>query len=115
MISTYQVELPEFNIKSSPRAWLFAALFYGLGDGLTTLYIFSSPEFVEMNPGLRAVGPVGLIILKIVLLLVSLQMYSWVKQARIELPHRETVPVTWNVTLGLLGVYATVHNLAVFL
>jgi hypothetical protein len=92
---------------------LFVSLFCVLGDGITTYLLLVDPTIVESKPTVLAMLDVGgfarFAIAKLTVLAISIGLFVLVD--RIDLKHVEFVPMTWCFVIGLMGWYATYHNL----
>lgn len=92
-------------------SWVFAVVTWGIGDTLTTWYIFSTPEFSEANPFVRSIGFRNFIILKTFVLMLLPVFYTLTRNYH---SAAWVAPVIGCTIFGLLGSYATIHNLLLF-
>lgn len=92
--------------------FILATVFFGLGDTATTVVILTSPELIEVNPVIRAVGIPGLLALKAG----SIALAGAIVHAgrRSHALMFRVAPPTFCFTLASLGAFATVSNLFLF-
>lgn len=79
--------------------------FYGVGDVLTTLWIFYDPTLVEANPFVRRMGPAWFLVGKILMVALG---YALVRLSReIEEADYSFIPIWYNVFQAIAGVLLT--------
>jgi len=88
---------------------VLALLAYGVGDGVTTALLYTTPGVGESNPAVRALWPLGFLVAKVVVLAIPVAILELAdRSGRVELA---VSAVTFALVLALLGGYATWHNL----
>jgi hypothetical protein len=105
-----------FSEASFARVWLLALAAYGVGDIVTTIaLVWFSPFHVEANPiiaaAIDAFGGGGFLALKLLVFYACLGISVWGAVS-------DDDPVLFYgppLVLGILGLFATLHNLNLLL
>lgn len=105
-----------FTVNSFSRLWILATITYGLGDVVTTIaLVYFSPVHTEANPLIRAAikmfGGGGFLGVKLLVIYACLGISLWAGKQADDWLMFYTPPVL----LAVVGIYMTVHNLALLL
>lgn len=106
------LETASFSEDAFARVWLLALAGYGVGDVVTTIaLVWFSPLHVEANPiiaaAIAAFGGGGFLALKLLVIYACLGISLWGALV-------DDDPVLFYappLVLGVMGAFATVHNL----
>lgn len=90
------------------------ALFYGVGDTVTTLLIMATPSLAEQNPVVVWLGPVGFVVAKTLLTVAGYYLATGVRSMRTAVDYR-WVTTLYCGSLAVRGVHITWHNAALLL
>lgn len=92
--------------------WWSAVLAYGIGDGLSTWFLFLADGVQESNPVVLELWPFGFLAAKLAVLAIPVALAALAAD-RDHIAFRYP-PAVFAAILAILGGYATLHNTLLF-